>query len=224
MTGPLLLVGGDEFTDGCDFDREVIGPRGRVVVLTTASAYENPAKLADRARDWFGAMGVEVVIPDAHVRREASSSELVDVVASAPAVYLTSGSAQHLRSVLKGSPLGEAIVTAWRNGAVLAGSQAGAAVLGDTMIDARGGGFTLGLGLFRGLSTLPLFDEWPAERIRRVRTLAPAGLCVVGVDRRTALVHEPGAGWRAAGAGRVQVLSSDGSTDLQALPPLEVTA
>ena len=218
MTGPLLLVGGGEFTEGCDFDRELVAPAGRVVVLTTAAAYENPGKLAQRAREWFGPLGVEVVTPEAHDRRQAATPEVVDVVASAPAIYLTSGSAQHLRSVLKRSPLWDAIESAWRGGAVLAGSQAGASVLADTMIDARGGGFTLGLGLFRGLSVLPLFDQWPEERLHRVRTLAPHGTTVVGVDERTALVYQPGTGWSASGVGRVQVLAEGDPLGLDVLP------
>jgi cyanophycinase len=217
MAGPLLLVGGGEFGPGCDFDRDVVAPAGRVLVLTTAAAYENPAKVAARARDWFAALGVEVVAPEAGDRRSAAAPEVVEAVAAAPAIYLTSGSAQHLRSVLKGSPLWDAIVAAWRGGAVLAGSQAGAAVLGDTMIDARGGGFTVGLGLYSGLSVLPLFDEWPPERIHRVRTLAPAGVHVVGVDRATALLHRPGRGWSSAGAGRVHVFDHDGQVALDAL-------
>ena len=224
MTGPLLLVGGDEFTEGCDFDRRVVAPAGRVVVLTTAAAYENPGKLAARARDWFASLGVEAVTPDAHDRRGAALPEVVDLVASAPAIYLSSGSAQHLRSVLKRSPLWDAIVSAWRGGAVLAGSQAGAAVLGDTMVDARGGGFTLGLGLFSGLSVLPMFDQWPDERLRRVRTLAPAGTSVVGVDQRTALVHRPGQGWSAWGAGQVHVVADEVPVSLDTLPDPTVPA
>lgn len=218
MAGPLVLVGGGEFTEGCDFDREVVAPAGRVVVLTTAAAYENPGKFAERAREWFGSMSVEALIPDANDRRAAASDAVVEQVAGAPAVYLTSGSAQHLRSVLKGSPLWEALVTAWQGGAVLAASQAGAAVLGDTMIDARGGGFSVGLGLYPGFSVLPRYDHWTAERLRRVQTLAPGGVQIAAIDERTALIHRDGAGWSVSGAGRVEVLSQDGRSGLDALP------
>ena len=220
MTGPLLLVGGSEFTEGCDFDRELVAPAARVVVLTTAAAYENPGKVADRARTWFSNLGVEVEVPDANDRRSAAGADVVELVRQAPAIYLSSGSAQHLRSVLKSSPLWDALVAAWRGGAVLAGSQAGAAVLGDTMIDARGGGFTVGLGLYQGLSVLPRYNEWNADRLRRVHALAPAGVTVVGVDERTALVHRPGSGWSASGAGRVEVFEGEAVVGLDALPDL----
>jgi cyanophycinase len=218
MAGPLVLAGGEEFSEGCDFDRDVVAPAGRVVVLTTAAAFENPAKLADRARAWFGGLGVDVDVPDANDRRSASTEAVVRAVAGAAAVYLTSGSAQHLRSVLKGSPLWPALVGAWQRGAVLAGSQAGAAVLGATMIDARGGGFTAGLGLFSGFAVMPRFNQWNAERIHRVRTLAPDGVVVIAVDERTALVHRPGSGWSAEGAGRVEAFHRGQSVGLASLP------
>lgn len=224
MAGPLVLVGGDEFSEGCDFDREVVAPAGRVVVLTTAAAYENPAKLAERARSWFSSMDVDVEVPDATDRHAAAADEVVALVAAAPALYLTSGSAQHLRSVLKGSPLWDAIAQAWRGGAVLAASQAGASVLGDTMIDARGGGYSVGLGLFGGLSVLPRFNQWGEDRIRRVQRLAPEGVVVAAVDERSALVHRPGDGWSASGAGRVRCHLAGEVVGLERLPePAPVT-
>ena len=61
----------------------------------------------------------------------------------------------HLRSVLKETPLWEAIVEAVGSGGVVAGSMAGAMVLTDPMVDPRGGAFTLGLGLVRGLAVIP---------------------------------------------------------------------
>lgn len=218
MTGPLVLVGGAEFTEGCDFDRELVAPAGRVVVLTTAAAYENPGKLADLARRWFEPMGVEVEVPEASTRSDGARPDVVEAVVQAPALYLTSGSAQHLRSVLKGSPLWEAIVAAWRGGAVLAASQAAASILGETMIDARGGGFSVGLGLYPRLSVLPRYNRWNAERLRRVQTLAPEGVLVAAVDERTALVHTTQGGWSVSGAGRVEVLDSHGRSSLDALP------
>lgn len=211
-------MGGSEFSDGCEFDREVVAPAGRVVVLTTAAAYENPGKVAGRARSWFADLGVEVEVPDANDRRSAAAPSVVAAVAAAPAIYLTCGSAQHLRSVLKGSPLWDAIASAWRGGAVLAASQAGAAVLGDTMIDARGGGFTVGLGLYQGLSVLPRADDWNADRLRRVHSLVPPGVTVAAVDERTALVHRPGSGWSVSGVGRVEVFRGGADLGLDGLP------
>ncbi len=44
--GPLAFVGGDEWTEGCDFDAELLAASGgtEVLVLPTAAAYEHPER------------------------------------------------------------------------------------------------------------------------------------------------------------------------------------
>ena len=60
MSGPLALVGGDEFAPGCDFDAELLATVGadEVALLATGSAYENPGKVVATAREWFAGLGV----------------------------------------------------------------------------------------------------------------------------------------------------------------------
>ena len=55
MTGPLALVGGGEWQEGCDFDRTLLDVVGadEVLVLPTASAYEHPERLVEAAKTWF---------------------------------------------------------------------------------------------------------------------------------------------------------------------------
>src|SRR5439155_933128 len=80
---------------------------------------------------------------------------------------------------------------AWDDGAVLAGSSAGAMVLCDPMVDPRGGAFTLGLALVAQLAVIPHHDHWSEEKARRTIDLAPEGLPIVGIDERTALLRDP---------------------------------
>src|SRR3546814_1509632 len=81
----------------------------------------------------------------------------------------------HLRSVLKDSPVWDAVLDAWQDGAVLAGSAAGAMVLGDPMVDPRGGAFTLGLGLIEQLAVIPQHDTWSEDKAKRTLRIAPKG-------------------------------------------------
>jgi cyanophycinase len=93
---------------------------------------------------------------------------------------------------------------------VVAGSSAGAMVLGDPMVDPRGGALTLGLGLVSGLAVLPHSDTWSAEKSQRTVSLATGHLRIAAIDERTALVREPDGSWRRAGAGEVTVYVDGG--------------
>jgi cyanophycinase len=219
VTGPLALVGGGEWTDGCTFDRELLDVSGadEVVVLPTGSAYEHPDRLVEQATAWFAALGVGVRPVMALTRPDASAPAHVDAVAAARFVYLAGTSPMHLRSVLKDTPLWEALAGAWRGGAALVGSNAGADVLCDPMVDFRGGAFTVGLGLVEGLSVIPRFNTWSHDKVHRTVELAPPGLALVGLPEATAIVRSDDGSWRAEGVGDVVVYRGGVLVGLDAL-------
>jgi cyanophycinase len=205
--GPLALVGGAEWTEGCDFDADLWAASGRaeVVVLPTAAAYEHPERAVDTASRWFAGIGATVRGLMILSRRDAEETEFARQVREARFLYFGGGSPLHLRSVLKDSPVWAAVVEAWHHGAVVAGSSAGAMVLGDPMVDPRGGALTLGLGLVGHLAVLPHYDTWSEEKAHRTVQLATGHLRIAAVDERTALIRDPGGGWRTAGSGAVTV-------------------
>lgn len=220
LSGPLALIGGDAFTEGCSFDAELLEATGaaEVLVLPTGAAYEHPDRLVDQASIWFGTLGVKARGLDVLGRPDALDPAKADAVRSARFLYLAGGSPMHLRSVLKDTPVWEAIGEAWHGGAALAGSHAGAMVLCDPMVDPRGGAFTLGLGLVANLAIIPEHDQWSEDAAHRTRTLSPADVVLAGVDRRTALVRDPDGSWRSAGAGAVVVYKGGSPATLADLP------
>ena len=151
-------------------------------------------------------------------RPDALDEANVEAIRRARFVYLAGTSPMHLRSVLKDSPLWDAIIESWDAGMALAGSSAGAMVLCDPMVDPRGGAFTLGLGLIENMTVVPHHDNWSEEKAHRTRQLAPRGLIVVGVDERTALVRDPSGAWRAEGAGSVTAWRDGDELSLADLP------
>ncbi|HTX01060.1 MAG TPA: hypothetical protein VMD59_19915, partial [Acidimicrobiales bacterium] len=68
-------------------------------------------------------------------------------------------------------------------------------------VDPRGGAFSVGLGLVRGLAILPGYDALPSAQLERTLALAPAGTAVVGVPAASAVVRDPGGLWRAPETG-----------------------
>ncbi|MGH9234255.1 MAG: Type 1 glutamine amidotransferase-like domain-containing protein [Acidimicrobiales bacterium] len=220
MSGPLALVGGGEWRDGCDFDGELLEASGgdEVLVLPTAAAYEHPDHVVERATRWFEAAGATVRPVMAVDRRGAQDEANAAAVRAARFVYLSDGSPMHLRSVLMQSPLWDAIAAAWHGGAVLAASGAGAMVLCDPAVDPRGGAFTLGLGLLPHLAVVARADTWSEDKLHRTLQLTPAGVPLVEVDERTALLRVAGGPWRAVGVGGVSVWIDGHQADVTALP------
>ena len=219
-TGVLAFVGGGEWQEGCSFDAELLEASGgkEVLVLPTAAAYEHPERAVARATQWFGELGATVRGLDVLLRDHAEDEANTAAVREAGFIYLSGGSPLHLRSVLKDSAVWDALVAAWQRGAVVAGSSAGAMVITDPMVDPRGGAFTVGLGLVSQLAIVPNQDSWSAEKAHRTLELAPAGLPVVGIDERTALIRSEEGTWRSAGAGRVSVFVDGEEAGLDALP------
>ncbi len=211
LPGPLALVGGGEWTEGCSFDADLLSASGgdQVLVLPTAAAYAHPERTVMTAAEWFGPLGAQVEGLMVLGRADAEDAGAADVVRRARFIYLGGGSPLHLRSVLKGSAVFSALAEAWRGGAVVAGSAAGAMALTDPMVDPRGGALTVGLGLVDHLAVVPHFgdthEDAHGEKLHRSVALAPAGLPVVGIPERTALLRDPDGSWRQGGSGSVAV-------------------
>jgi cyanophycinase len=213
-------VGGNEWQPGCEFDADLLAASGGsdVLVLPTAAAYEHPEKAVHSAEAWFKGFGGVVRGLMVLGRADAEDESNAGAVRASAFIYLGGGSPMHLRSVLKGSLLWEALLEAWRHGAVVAGSSAGAMVLTDPMVDSRGGALTVGLGMVEQIAVIPHFGEENAEKVHRSVALAAPGLPVVGIPERTALIRDPDGAWRQAGQGKVQVFVSGEPAGFDALP------
>ncbi|MGH9079958.1 MAG: Type 1 glutamine amidotransferase-like domain-containing protein [Acidimicrobiales bacterium] len=224
--GVLALVGGGEWRDGCSFDTEFLAAAGtdEVLVLPTAAAYEHPERLVVRAGEWFSSLGARVEGLMVLGRADAEDAGAAAVMSAARFIYVAGSSPMHIRSVLKNSLVWAALLDAWRDGAVVVGTSGAAMALTDPMVDARGGGLTIGLGLVSGLAVVPHFgdahQDGHGEKLHRSVQLAPAGTPVAGIPERTALIRDPGGGWGSSGVGEVVVFldGARAASGLGALP------
>ena len=209
MPGEIALVGGEEFRVRCEeMDREIMRASGgnpaKVLVIPTA-AVTGPAKAANDGVVHFGGLGgdsSQLMVLD---RSQADDDDFIRPVDDTEVVYFTGGSPDHLLETLRDSRLLKAILAAVERGAVLAGSSAGAMVMGSYMRRPRSGGWVEALGLAPGIVVLPHHESRdPSEMSRELSSDSPPGLIFLGIDARTGCLGRPGS-WRVVGSGKVTV-------------------
>lgn len=214
MLGKIALVGGEEFRAGCEsLDREVMRASGKepaqVMVIPTA-AVTDPKKAANDGVTHFAALGGvagQLMVLD---RVEADDLEFIQPVETADVVYFTGGNPGHLLAVLRGSQLVRILSGSMARGLVLAGSSAGAMVMGSMMRQPNDGGWVEGLGIVPGVAVLPHHERIdPATTARQLQKTAPADIVFLGIDARTACLGFTN-DWRVEGAGKVTVYHAGG--------------
>jgi cyanophycinase len=89
--------------------------------------------------------------------------------------------------------------------------------MSDPMVDPRGGAFTVGLGLVRGLAVVPGSDGELTAGLRRTIALAPADCPVVAIGAGAAIVREPDGTWTTVGNGRCTVFLEGKPVGLEVL-------
>jgi cyanophycinase len=213
--GLLVLNGGDEFKPGNEpQDRELAaaaGP-GPAYVLPTAAARQHPEAAVRHAKQWFGALGVELEELPVLTRSDARRADLAERTRQGRLFYLVGGDPGHVVNVLAGSEVWSAIVEAWSAGAALAGSSAGAmALCAWTLVMARWPKHDIrrakpALGLLPRVALLPHYDAFGKRWAESEIVDRPPGLVLLGPDERTAAVWSEPGGWRALGRGQVAVV------------------
>jgi cyanophycinase len=158
-----------------------------VVLLPTAAAFMGINEAAIELSTLFEASGAKVEALMIADRASNAEPYFVERIRSADLVVLSDGSVLHAKSVWHASPVGEAIRDAQRLVAV--GSVA--SLLGEVMIDPRGGAPTMGLGYRTGLV---LGVNESDEQLSRTRTLLGADVTLAVLGRR-GVVYFDGTSW-----------------------------
>jgi cyanophycinase len=219
VEGPLALVGGDELNPGNEPQDELLSAAtegGPAYVLATAAARHRPELAVRHAHTWFSRFGLDVKELPARTRTQTKDPEVVRMASEGRFFYLVGGDPGITVDLLSGSPLWDAIVAAWRGGAALGGSSAGAMAMGSwSLIKGRFKGdverrFKDALGLVPDVAVAPHFEtfghRWVASALRE-----RSDAVLLGIDERTAAVWHDGA-WRVMGPGTVTVIRSGTTT------------
>ena len=214
MAGMIALVGGDEFRRHCvDMDRDLLAATGKepakVVVLPTA-AVNGPVKAAHDGVTHFsglGGQGQPLMILD---REQANDPAMIQRLEGADIIYFTGGNPNHLLETLQDSQLLTAILAAVEQDAILAGSSAGAMVMGSVMRRPRADEWVTGLSIAEGICVLPHHERSkPEEVASQIQEHLSDTLTVFGIDAQTGCLGAPG-NWRVIGSGKVTVYRQTG--------------
>jgi cyanophycinase len=214
--GPLALVGGDELNPGNESQDEVLvaaASGGPAFVLATAAGRQRPDLAVGNARAWFKGLGLDVEeLPAIHCS-DVTSQKNAERAGMGRFFYLVGGDPGLVPKTLADTPLWEAIVEAWREGAALAGSSAGAMALGEwTLIRDRRPGdarrrYRPALSLVPRIAVIPHFDRFGERWVDGALAGAPGDeVVLVAVDERSAALWRNGV-WQAFGPGGVTIIT-----------------
>jgi cyanophycinase len=222
--GTVIVIGGaeDKIRDRLILNRFVAlagGPHATVVVVSTASSLGREA--GERYRQVLGELGVGTVRPlHAMTRAQANDETFARSVSDATGIFLTGGNQLRLSSTIGGTRLADAILERFRQGAVIAGTSAGASAMSSHMIAFGASGGTPKhrmAALAAGLGVLPsvIIDQHFQQRNRLGRLLSVIAqnpsLLGLGIDEDTAGVVGPDGVMEVIGRGSITIVDGAGA-------------
>ena len=189
------------------------GKSNTYIQIPTAAGKEGDERLdfwRKRGADQGARIGCEVKYLPVLTRDDAHNPQWIKEINSAGLIYFSGGDPVHLAEIFANTPLWEAIVSAWKQGASLAGCSAGAMAFGGKIIGIRRSHISAGLNLLPDLEVIPHYDKflgWLPDRVTAAVMRNDADTALLGIDENTALVLTDR--WRKHGSGSVHVLRGE---------------
>jgi cyanophycinase len=208
--GYLLLEGGAEFGGRMrDPDLKAIelagGFNAPIRIIPTAAAPDNNHQRAgNNGIRWFQSLGAKDVISLPLIDKpSANNPEIANSLRDAKLIYLLGGFTHYLGQTLKDSLAWQAVLDAYREGAIIAGSSAGAMVMCEFYYDPSSGKVVDGLNLVPNSLVLPHHNTFGKSWAPKLAKQIPA-VTLIGVDEQTGMIDN-GAhnSWNVYGAGSV---------------------
>lgn len=206
ITGKLFIIGGGDRTDAMMnelVDLSGIRNNGYIYILPMASSVPDSSILW--AKEDFNNTGIKKISGYNFLPGVIPPKEKLDSLQNAKLIYICGGDQSRFMSVVLNSPAMDALHFAYKNGAVISGTSAGAAVMSKKMItgnqlkhkDTETGFVTIesdNLEITQGLGFLTdvIIDQHFIKRQRLNRLVSaaienPDELCV-GIDESTAII------------------------------------
>lgn len=217
--GYLLLEGGAEFGGRMrDPDLRAIELAGGfdapLRILPTAAAPDrNHVNAGSNGVRWFQGLGARDVVSVPLIDKvSANDEEIAKSLREAKLIYLLGGFTDYIGQTLKGSLAWGAAVEAWQNGAVIAGSSAGAMVMCGFYYDPYTRKIHEGLNLVPNSLVMPHHDtfgkNWAPQLTREIPQVT-----LLGIDEQTGMLDDGEKNsWNVYGRGAV-TLYRDGNVE-----------
>ncbi len=216
--GPLMAVGGAEDKTANEpilatFVELAGGKAARVAIVPTASSDPDSGQIYQRLFQEMGVKSAEIV--RVAKREDANDEQTLESIREATGIYIGGGDQARLVALMAGTLASDCIRQRNAAGAVIAGTSAGASILGSHMMSGGAGTETprkcmvemvAGFGLLQDVIVDQHFSQ--RGRIGRLLVLFAAnpGLLALGVDEDTAAVMGPGGMLEVVGANSVTIL------------------
>jgi len=218
--GALALVGSGEYLPEAQLlESELLrfgisrGKSNTYIQIPTAAGKEGEDRLdfwRRRGADQAARIGCEVKYLPVLSREDAFNENWIEEIKSAGLIYFSGGDPVHLAEVFADTPMWQAIVQSWREGASLAGCSAGAMAFGGKIIGIRRSHISAGLNLLPEIEVIPHYDKflgWLPDRVTAAIVRKDADTALLGIDENTALVLTDK--WRKYGTGKVHILRGE---------------
>ena len=214
--GYVVLEGGAEFGGRMENpDRIALelagGPDVPISIVPAAAAPDNNHRRAGQnGVRWFQSLGSTTVsVLPLIDKKSAGDPGVLDMIRQSKLIYLLGGFPHYLARVLKGSGSWDAVKAVYQEGAVVAGSSAGAMVLCDYYYDPSEGKVWDGLGFVPGICILPHHDTFGCRWAPSLARMIPETR-LIGIDEETAMIDDGRQdNWRVYGKGAVTVYHGD---------------
>jgi cyanophycinase len=214
--GYLLLEGGAEFGGRMrDPDLRGIelagGFNAPIRIIPTAAAPDNNhVRAGNNGIRWFESLGAKDVISLLLIDKQSANDEkIAQSLHKAKLIYLLGGFTHYLGQTLKDSLAWKSVLEAFQNGAVIAGSSAGAMVMCQFYFDPGAGGVHEGLNLVPNSLVLPHHNtfgkNWAPQLLKKI----PA-VTLIGIDEQSGMIDDgENNSWNVYGRGAATLYQND---------------
>ena len=214
--GFILLEGGAEFGGRmADPDRQAIalagGPDVPISIIPAAAAPDHNHKRAGQnGVSWFQGLGATNVSALPLIDgSSADDPEVAEALLRSKLIYLLGGFPHYLGQTISDSRSWKAILMAYRSGAVIAGSSAGAMVLCEYYYDPVTSKVVRGLNLVNRICILPHHNTLGKDWAPQLKKQLP-DVILVGIDEETGVINSaPKRKWQVYGKGKITLYHDD---------------